>query len=685
MSRTLVPFLALSFISNLSVLVSPLFMMQVLDRVIPSSNMATLALLGGLALMALGLQALVDAARDLSLGRLSRWGERMGTALALAPSAKEQNQTIAQTSALSQFLTGPAAIAAFGLPWLPVFMGVLVLLHPAFLALLVALACLFALTSQIASILAHAARASIAQCSAAEQSLLKGATKAESTLGIHQIAQNLRLKFSDLQTRRHSHLTQSETHDVFRSASTGLLRNAGQISALALGAWLVTIDQLSAGGMIAGSIITSKSYGMVESALLHWRAIRVAHRDYQGLCSQQTNTADCIETIADCNGALSAENLIFPRGGGAPPRLDRVSFALVPGECLAIVGNSGSGKSTLLRALAGISPAPIGSVFYDENELRNLSNQARFELAGYLAQRADFNLGTIAENISCFEQNPPVEKIANAAKMAGVYGLIGALPDGFETDLQAQPYLLSAGQSQRLALARAIYAQPKYLFLDEPNALLDAEGERALGQTLLRLKMQGTTIVMVLHRSGIMGLADKVMQLENGRVTDFGKRTEVLHRLGIGGRQIEVPLLPSSRQDLEDWVGSYFTRATDQEFCQTAKHVSADLFQLACLHCPADTLRFAKFFFKFLDETHCEISMVEPAQTDVAKTLVQVQASSTNKDAGWAQPSEEHALLARINGQSSEFHITAKTSATHFSVQLSLSDATQTAPESQAI
>lgn len=674
MSRTIAPFLVLSFISNLAVLISPLFMMQVLDRVIPSGNMATLALIGGLALMALALQALVEAARDLSLGRLARWSEREGTALALAPNAKDQNSTIKQVAELSQFLTGPGVTAALGLPWIPMFLCVLFFLHPAFLILLVVLTGLFAISSRTTSLMGRTTRTNADHCAILETLTLQNASKAETRLGVYQIAQNLRQRFAEFQRLRHRHIDQGEFLSVFRSGSATLLRNAGQISALGVGAWLVTLDHLSAGGMIAGSIITSKAYGAVESSLIHWPVICAAKDNFKTLARLAPSENAQMETLADPTGALRVDTLVYPRGGGAPPRLDRVSFALSPGECLAIVGNSGSGKSTLLRALSGVAPAPIGSVFFDENELRNLSKRSLFDVAGYLPQRAELNVGTIAENISCFEQNPDPEQIVEAAKTAGVYGLIGALPNGFETNLEDQPYLLSSGQAQRLALARAIYSKPKYLFLDEPNALIDADGERALGQTLLRLKTQGTTIVMVLHRSGIMGLADKVMQLENGRVMDFGQRADVLHRLGIGGRQIEVPILPSSLQDLQDWVGSYFTRSTDQEFCQKAKLASAELFRIACLHCPADTLRFAKFFFKFINETQCEVSMIEPAETTVEQSLSVVETHLKKPNSTPEDFSPEETLLAKISALSASFEIVSKNEATHFKARLVLAE-----------
>jgi energy-coupling factor transporter ATP-binding protein EcfA2 len=329
----------------------------------------------------------------------------------------------------------------------------------------------------------------------------------------------------------------------------------------------------------------------------------------------------------DFSGALRAETLTFPRGGGAMPYLDRVGFTLAPGECLVIVGAAGSGKSSLLHALSGQRMAPIGSVFYDESVLRSLSPAALSHWVGTLPQRADLIAGSLADNIACFDPDRQDGQVIAAATAAGVHGLIAALPEGFESDLSVSPLLLSAGQVQRVALARALYRQPRYLFLDEPNALLDGDGERALLQTLLRLKAAGTTIVMVLHRSGLMGMADKILQLDQGRVVDFGPRAEVLARLSGNHRRLRVPPLATSLHDLRDWVAAQFTRASDEPFSQKAQIVAQELFHLALevsasQSSPPQELEFS---LKFLNDLECELRMVGDASLDLGEKMVSVR------------------------------------------------------------
>lgn len=679
-ARAVAPLLALSLITNLAVLVSPLFMMQVLDRVIPSGNTATLVLLGALALGALSLQAIVEAARDTALGRMSRWVEGLGTRMAITPGQPEPQPLIARAAGFARFLGGQAAQAALNAPWIPVFLLVLVLLHPAFLLLLAGMAAVFVVNTLVGSAFTRAGDAAVAAATEQEEQALMLSRRFATSLGLPMIANNLRQRFASLQESRHRHRDTTQRASSVQSAVSALIRNSGQVLALALGALLVTLDQISPGGMIAGSIITSKAYMAIESTVTQWTNIRGGVADFRALAATPVQTGAGQLDIEDLSGELRAEALIVPRGGGAPPRLDRVSFALEAGQCLAIVGSSGSGKSTLLRALAGVSPAPIGSVFLDQSEIRGLGDTTLYRSVGFLPQRADMDAGTIAENISCFEAAPEPQRIIEAAKDAGVHGLISALPDSYDTDLAVSPFLLSAGQCQRVALARAIYSRPRYLFLDEPNALLDADGERALAQTLLRLKQSGTTVVMAVHRSGILGLADKVMRLEQGRVVDFGDRSEVLGRLGLGGRQVDLPLLETSLPDLRDWIASHFTRATDQEFCQKTQIVGVELFQIARANTPDDTLSHATFSFRFIDDTHCELTMIEPNPSEIEAKMIRVQSKLRSTRGMPINLPRDEAGLATVSRMSERFEVRSLEDATHFNVALTGGVARQ-APE----
>lgn len=655
--KVLPPLLAFSLVSNLAVLISPIFMMQVLDRVLPSGNISTLVLLGGLACAALLVQALVELARDLSLGRLARWSEAAGTQLALqSPHADSQLQ-ISRTASVTEFLGGSLAPVALSLPWLPLFLLALLMLHPGFALLVLGLVALSALLRWGGDTLSQGDLHQAAFQAQAEQRCLDNAATFAPKVGIAVIARHLQHRFAGHQSQKHTYQDRAHLAQASQAAGVTFLRALAQISALALGAYLVTQEALSAGGMIAGSLLVGKTYATFDGAWAQQSRIRQALADIRALAALPIPTEDHSLEIPELSGGLRAEGLIVPRGQGKPPRLDRISFELEPGECLAIVGSSGAGKSTLLQALAGITPAPIGSVFFDQSEVRSLSDQCLFRHTGVLPQQARLLPGTLAENIACFAPDAASDQILDAARTAGVHGLISALPEAYDTDMTHDLHLLSVGQRQRVALARAVYMTPRYLFLDEPNALLDADGERALAQTLHRLKDQGVTIVMVLQRSGIMWLADKVLRLDAGRCADFGNKAEVLGRMMSNRHQIELPLLPSSLSDLTDWIATRFTRASDAAFSQKTQIIGAELFNIALENGAPDHARTAQFIFAFKDDTHCELKMVEEGGAQAAGKIRKIREMVEDPASEmWTLPKDELAL-AMVDQMSESFDV----------------------------
>lgn len=623
--RLVPPLLIFSLVTNMAILINPLFMMQVLDRVIPSGNQNTLLLLGALAVAALVLQALIELSRDLCLRRLAAWVENSGARQAVAPGCEDPQGLLNQVGTVARFLAGPLAPIALNVPWLPFLVFALFLLHPLFVVLLLTLL-VISVANRSVSALLERPRNQLAQFHArGEQQSMNLASQAARNGETATISSNLRLRFAHHQGARLQALRATYKVTAIRDAVSGFLRQSAQILTLALGALLVTRQVLSPGGMIAASLLLGKTYGTAEGTIGQFAAIRAALSDYLALARLPQSAPRNSTDIPDLSGELRAENIVFPRGAGAPPRLDRITFGLQPGECLAIIGSSGSGKTTLLRALAGVTPAPIGSVFFDQSEIRGLPESTLFQVTGYLPQQALLLPGTIAENISCFAPTATDAQIIEAAKRAGVHGLISALPDSYDTDLEHTPHILPAGQKQRIALARAIFNNARYLFLDEPNALLDAEGERALYQTLSRLKAEGATIVMVLHRSGLMGLADKALRLEGGRCIDFGPRAEVLNRMNAGRRQIVLPRLASSMEDLSDWIADQFSRADDAALRNKAQMIGTEMFIAACNTAGEDCAPQVTFNFAFKGDHHCELSLLDAAQSGAAKALNRVE------------------------------------------------------------
>ncbi|MBE1290919.1 MAG: ATP-binding cassette domain-containing protein [Rhodobacteraceae bacterium] len=655
--KLVAPLLVLSCISNLAILVSPIFMMQVLDRVVPTGNLHTLLMLLLVATLVLLLQAVVDGLCDLSLQRAARWCERLSAPAVLSRPPEQQAEILTHLTALKASLLSAPAKAALSLPWLPLFVGILWAIHPWFAALAAGLLAVAA----IIRILEQTANAPFAQhliaARTAEQRAMGDAQTVSMHPGMSGLSQNIRTRLGQALRKRSKLEDKVAPLQVGTQAAESYLRSLSQLLGLSLGAALVVDGALSAGGMIAASLILTKTVSSFESVIGSYTALKSGLAGQRFLKNLPVRPMQPLTEVTDLQGRLRCEGLIFPRGGGAPPRLDRISFDLAPSECLIIVGASGSGKSTLLEALAGIHPCPIGTVWLDDTEVKTLPSASQARLIGYLPQQAQLYHGTLAQNIAGFAPDATDAAIIAAAQISGVHGLISALPKSYDTDIGATPHVLSAGQKQRIALARAIFNRPKYLFLDEPNALLDAAGERQLCAVLARLKKQGTTLVMVIHRSGLMGLADHILALENGRVADYGPRSDVLGRMSGGRRRLEVPLQTASLQDLADWVCAQFSRGSDADLSKRAELIATELFNLAMASGPQDTPRKCVFQFRFLNARSCEISLTEDRATGAAQKIQKVATLLRQEDANMGSLPKDEAAMAVITQLSDGFDI----------------------------
>jgi len=619
------PLIFLSFIGNIAILVSPIFMMQVLDRVVPSGNMRTLFLLLAVAIGFLMLNALVDLQKGLVQKRTAHWIEKAGADLALKNSDQIRQHTIENTGTLKSFFAGPNLNHAINLPWVPLFLLALALIHPLFLILVASIVGLNFAIGAVVSSLSKETTKSAANISNHEIKTLQNALDTEIMAGNLATSENLIQRYFTLQESRHKLEQRTHASVGFQDASSNMIRTSAQLLSLSLGASLVVKGQLSAGGMIGASIIAAKTIQTIEGSLSNLPNIFQGYAAFRALLSANDQVALTNTEVMDLSGALRCQDLIFPRGNGAPARLDRISFELGAGECLAIIGDSGSGKTTLLKALSGQDRSPIGAVFFDDTEIGTMGPNTYKQRIGYLTQQATLLMGTIAENIACFDPDYDDELVTQAAKLTGVHGLISALPDAYETNVDLDPHLLTAGQKQRVAFARTLFSDPQYIFLDEPNALLDADGERQLCDTIATLKAQGKTVIMVLHRSGIMGLADKVLVLDQGRMIDFGARAEVLGRMSNGKQRLKLPLNANSLQDLNDWVSAQFSRHTDAEFLQKAILVATEMFNTALQNGPSDIKRDCTFTFKFIDQDHCEIILSEERRTEATEKIQKVK------------------------------------------------------------
>jgi ATP-binding cassette, subfamily C, bacterial exporter for protease/lipase len=317
-------------------------------------------------------------------------------------------------------------------------------------------------------------------------------------------------------------------------ATSKFVRYMLQVLLLCVGALLVLDLQATPGTMVAASILVGRLLAPIESSIGQWRQFVLARHSYQRL--QQFYSLPMPRTsnisLPEPKGDISVSGLTYVPPGLPTPILRNVNFELAAGESLAIIGPSASGKTTLARLIMGILKPSAGSVRLDSAEVFEWKRHEFGKYVGYLPQDIELFPGTILSNIARF-QDPPSEKVVEAAQMAGCHELILHLAGGYDMAIGEGAYRLSGGQRQRVGLARALFGNPKLVVLDEPNSNLDNQGENALIDTMARMKKAGVTVIVVAHRSTLLRSVDKILVLQNGRVTNFGPAAKVLQDLSV--------------------------------------------------------------------------------------------------------------------------------------------------------
>lgn len=530
-----------SFFINILMLTSPLYMLQIYDRVVSSGSVDTLVFLSiaaGAMLLASGLLEGFRAqlANNFSVQYQLSLAPKILRALATKATVgghSSKEKPLQDLEIVQKFYSGNTLIACMDIPWTPIFLTVLFVLHPllGFTAIIgaVILTSLAVLT-EISTKKLH---------SEAFEKNGRSALLVEKIIDNSDAVKSMGM-LSDLQTvwrgtfERGAQLqTLANDRAAFLKGLTKFFRPLLQMAILGFGALLVINGDLSAGAMVAGSILMGKSLAPIEQVVSGWRSI-LQVRGARSRLSKHIELAnsETEEPISQPQpkGALNLEAVTAYVPGSKTPILQKIEFSLRPGSALAIVGPSGAGKSTLARLIAGAFDPDVGSVRLDGVEHRHWLDTQRGQNIGFSPQDVQLFEGTIAQNI-CRFSGGDVREIHAAAQLADVSNIINRLPDGFGTQIESNGQPLSPGQRQRIALARAVYRKPSLVVLDEPNAHLDSAGEVALVQAIATLKTAGTTIVLVTHKSSLLAQMDMVLALAEGKVRMFDEKTKFLNQL----------------------------------------------------------------------------------------------------------------------------------------------------------
>jgi ATP-binding cassette, subfamily C, type I secretion system permease/ATPase len=528
-----------SCLINILMLTAPLFMLQVYDRVLPSRSVPTLVALGLLTAGLFAFQGILDAIRGKALLRIGGsvsedLSARVYNALICYPLKKRDDkdglQPIRDLDQIRSYLstTGPAAL--FDMPWMPFYVGVCFLFHPLIgLSAIVGALILISLTL-MTELACRAPTKALAGFVAARNSLLDATRRNAEVIHAMGMASQMTARFGTINDQYVGNQWYAADRAGMLGSLSRVMRFVLQSFVLALGAYLVINQEATAGVIIASSILVSRALAPVEHAITHWKgfvAAREARKRLNDLLAFVPNRSQSVALPRPCRSFVVESVSCIPPGNQRSVLQD-VSFSLSSGDGLGIIGPSASGKSSLARLAVGVWQPVRGKVQLDGATLDQWSRDALGQDIGYLPQNVELFDGTIAENISRFESSPDDEAILAAANSAGVHELVVSMPEGYDTRIGDAGAKLSAGQRQRIALARALYRDPFLVVLDEPNSNLDSEGEEALNAAILRVRSRGGIAIVIAHRPSALAAVDRVLVLNNGRQQALGMKDDVL-------------------------------------------------------------------------------------------------------------------------------------------------------------
>lgn len=551
---------AFAFCINLLMLITPLYSLQVLDRVIGSGNLSTLLMLSIIIAFIYFIHGLLQVARSFTLIKVGEWLDKNISPTLFAHSIASaalrptlgSGQLLRDFQAVKSFMTSAGINTLFDMPWTIIYIAVIFMLHPYIGYLTVAggiIIISLALFNAIATnkTLGEATEYSIKSINQAEIAG-RNAEVVEAMGMIKNVSLNWS-KFNKLALNAQS--TASYRNGIIANISA-LVRNWIQMFVTGIAAYVIVStgsQDMTTGGMIASSILVGRALGPFNNFIELWKGINNALKSYKRI-NQSFNIVsirDDAMPIPDIKGFLTVEELSYAIAQApqkpqqqqsinpavSMPRyiLKNVSFSVNPSEILAIIGPSAAGKSTLAKIIVGVWKSSGGAVKLDGGEIYRWNREDFGQHVGYLPQGVELFSGSIKQNIARMAEEIEPEQVVAAAKMAGAHEMILKLSDGYDSDIGVSGSNLSGGQKQRIGLARAFYGNPKLLVLDEPNANLDEAGEIALSKALKQAKKRKISVVVISHRPSVLSVVDKVVILQNGTVAAYGGKEEMIKRV----------------------------------------------------------------------------------------------------------------------------------------------------------
>lgn len=537
---------------NLLYLAPSIYMLEVYDRVLTSSNMSTLVFLSLIILFLFLIMSLLEYVRSAMVIKI---GEKLDNTLnqKIYTAAFHQNlkskkinagQAIADLTTIRQFVTGNGLFAFYDAPWLPIYLLVIFLFN--FWMGIFATVCVFVLvalawanTQATDSPLKNANAYSVQSGAIATNSL-----RHADTIQAMGMVSAIRARWLNLHQKFLEAQADGSMRSGYLSAISKFFRLAMQSLILGLGAYLAIQHDISPGMMIAGSILLGRALAPVDMLIgvwKQWGGVVSAYGRLNQLLIENPENSEPL-TLPKPSGKISVENIVLRFDGVEEPALKGIQFSIEAGECLALIGPSGAGKSTLGKLLVGLIKPNSGNVRIDSADISSWNLDELGQYMGYVPQQPTLFAGTIAENISRFGKLDS-DEIIRIANLAGVHDLILHFPKGYETLVGDGGEGLSGGQMQRIALAQALYGDPALIVLDEPNSNLDQFGEASLVETLRKLKQNKQTVIFISHNLNLIRHSDKLMFLEDGAIKFLAPTQVALDRLGSKSKSVANPNL----------------------------------------------------------------------------------------------------------------------------------------------